>query len=883
LEAVAQSLVEDGRREAGVRGELRAWGLLLVDVVRTLPAEWLEEIRRSIGGRGAAGRGIVGEPGWPAPGGASPGEPEGFGSGRAERRLVVDGWRREFRQALRRLRRSPGFAAGAIVTLALGIGANTAVFSVVNAVLLRPLPYANSEALVVLNETRAGDEISVSYPDLEDWRARTRTLEGPAGYVAGSFTLTGEGPAERVTGQFVTADLFALLGVEPAYGRVFEASSDGRGAAREVVLGYGLWQRDFGGDPGAIGRIVHLNGEPYEVLGVMPPGFEFPGGLVWGPAELWVPMGLAVDEMMERSSHPGLYAIGRLREGTGLEAVRADMAGIAASLAAEHPETNERIGVQVETAIGELVGSARPALLALLGSVGLVLLIACANVANLLVVRSTGRRREMRVRAALGASRGGLLAPALMESAILAFGGGAAGVLLARWMTGAGGVLLGGLPRADSVPLDASVLTFSAGATALALLLFGLAPAVHVIRSQSSLWLGSRGEGREARRLRVGLVVAELALALVVLVGAGLLGRSFMTLLDRDPGIDPEGSFAFYLQLPEAEYGEGDPVRAFYGELLDGLRGLPGVTAVGGISTLPFSGSGSQSRFATGSRPDLEPHRSDVAVVMPGYFRSLGVERVAGRVFGEADRPGSTPVVVVDERLANLFWPGADAVGERITGWGLQDAEVVGVVRHVRNYGVANESREEVFMPHSQRSYYAMWVTVRASVDAASLLGPIRDVVANLDPGVPVERIIRMPELVAARVATPRVSATLAAGFALLALVLCSVGVYGVTAVSVTQRTREIGTRVALGAGSRDVVAMIVRQGAKLAGAGIAIGLPLALAATGLIRNQIQVSRTDPATFLVLPVALFGIALLAAWLPARRAAGISPLEALREE
>lgn len=880
LEEVAESLVEDWRGKHGRPGAFWAWLVLLTDLARTLPAEWLDELR--VVRRFRRSWVQDAEPSMSGDG-AGPGSGGGGGRKRRRRKLAVDALSREIRHGGRRLLRSPGFAVAAVLMLALGIGSSTAVFSVVNGVLLKPLPYPEQDRLVVLSETRGDSEISVSVPDLLDWRERTRTLDGPAGYRGGSFTLTDAGDAERISGHYVTSDLFGLLGVEPVVGRGIPAAGDSPGAARVVVIGHALWERRLGGDPGVIGRTMRLNSEPYEIIGVMPPGFDFPGGLVYGPAELWVPFGLVADEMTERNSHPGVYAVGRLRDGIGLAAARSDMEGIAARLRSEYPASNERIGVRVRAALDEFVGPVRATLFGLLGAVGLILLIVCANVANLLVVRATARRREMGVRAALGASRGDMLASSLVESLFIGATGGALGVVLASWMTGAGRALLRDLPRADLVTIDARVLGFSASATLLAVLLFGLLPALREVGSRSSAWLHSRGEDRGTLQLRAGLVIAEIALSLAVLIGAGLLIRSFVQLQARDPGIDPQGAVAFRLRLPEAEYEEGAPVRAFYDELFERLEGLPGVVASGGISTLPFSGSGSQSSFSPSDRPELEPLRSDVAVVTPGYFASLGIDRIRGRLFDRTDGADSRPVVVVDERFARRLWPESDPIGQRVTGWGLHDAEVIGVVGHVANYGVASESREEVYMPHAQRSYYAMWVTVRASTNLETVVAAIRRTVASLDPAIPVQDMISMPGLVMGRVAAPRLTATLGGGFAILALVLSGLGLYGLIAYSVARRTREFGTRIALGAESRDVVAMVVRQGVTLALAGIAIGLPLALGAARLLRSQIHdVSATDPATFVLPPVGMLGLALVAAWVPALRATRISPVEALRE-
>ena len=795
---------------------------------------------------------------------------------------MVDVVVREMRQAARRLVRAPGFTLAAIVTLALGIGADVAVFSVVDAVLLRPLPYRSSERLLALTSTRRGDEISISYPDLQDWRARNRTLESIAGYVGQSYTLTGSGAAERLRGQVVSSDLFRVLGVQPARGRAFGAEEDEPGTSRVVLISHGVWERQFGSAPDIVGRVLRLNSEPYMVVGVMPANFAFPDGLVYGPADVWVPIGLVAGGWTDRGSHPGLYAVARVRDGVPVDAARADLTAIAASLAAEYPATNTEIGVAVERALDSLVGATRPALLALLAAVALILLIVCANVANLLLVRTMSRSGESRIRAALGASRMRLLVPGLAESVWLALAGGVGGVLLAFWLTSTARGLLGLLPRVDVAPIDARVLAFAATITLLTVVLCGLLPGVHALRDRSGDWLRGRGGGRIARRARSTLVVAEIALALVVLIGAGLVVKSFARLLDRDPGIDAAGVLTFQVRLPEAEYGEGEPVRTFYGNLFERIDALPGVTYTSAISTLPFTGAGSQAGMTAEGQDPRDARRTDVNVVTPGYFATMGIALLAGRVFDERDHGGSAPVVVIDERLAATLWPGAAAVGRRVSGWGLHNAEVVGVVRHVRNYGVTAASREELYMTHTQRPFYSMRVLVRTIGDPAAIVPDVRSILGSLDAAVPLDNPRLMADFVAATLGTPRLLAVVGGGFALLAVLLAAVGIHGVIASGVVARTREIGTRVALGAGRASVIAMVVGHGARLALAGIAIGTVVAFAVTRLLESQIHdVSRTDGTTFLLLPTLLFALSAFASWLPARRAARISPVEAMR--
>jgi putative ABC transport system permease protein len=836
-------------------------------VLRTLPLEWLEFVADGMSGEFRVKRRAA----------------SGVPGSRQERVTIMDWLTREFVHALRRLRRSPGFAVAAIMTVSLGIGSASAVFSVVNAVLLRPLPYAEPDRLVAMEGRRSDSEISISWLDLQDYRERNHTFEAIAGFVSQSFTLTEGGPAERVRGQAVTADLFRVVRVEPALGRAFTSQNDVVGGERVAVIGQALWQRRYGGDPGIVGRTVLMNSEPYTVIGVMPAGFEFPGGIVYGPAEIWIPIGLVSGGWTERGDHPGLYAIGRLRDGSTLEAARSDLESIALALTTEYPGTNERIGVSVRNALDSMVGTVRPALLAMFAGVGLLLLIVCANVANLLIVRATVKGPETTIRAALGASRTRLLAPAVCESVLLSVAGGAIGLAVAAGLTRAGGVLLGRIPRVGDLPFDGHVVAFTVLVTLMVVLLSGALPALQAGRRRTPSWLRSRAATRSATRIRSSMVVAQVALSTVVLIGAGLVVKSFSRLMAVDPGVLPDGVLTFYVRLPEAEYG-ADRTARFYASVLERIHAIPGVQAAGAISVLPFSGAGSQSGImpAGGTRED--ERRTDVNVVTPEYFQAMGVGLVAGRVFGPEDDAASSPVVIVDETLAKSLWPGESALGRRITGWGLHDAEVVGVVRHVMNYGVAADSREELYMPHAQRPFNAMRVIARTAGDPLDLVAPVRRIMSELDASIPLDGTARMADIVAGTLAAPLLTAVLGAGFAGFATLLAAVGLYGVMAYGVSQRRREIGTRVALGAPTRRVAALVIRDGLRLVAAGAVLGLAGALAASRLLESQIYgISRTDPVTFVLLPALLMAVAALAAWLPARRATRISPMEALRAD
>jgi len=865
VERAVESLIVEAKSTGGRGGVSRAWLSVWLDVLRTLPAEWVAAAVRRIGGiEGFEARGA------------------GHGGSRKERMTMTVWVTGELVHAIRRLRRSPGFAAAALLTLSLGIGSASAVFSVVNAVLLRPLPYPESERLVALAGTRSESDISMSLLDLGDYRERNHTFESIAGFVSQIFTLTEGGPAERVRGQAVTPDLFETLRFEPVLGRTFTAEED-RGGARVAVIGHALWQRRYGGDAAILGRTLRLNSEPYTVIGVMPAGFDFPGGIVYGAAEVWVPIGLVSSGWTQRGDHPGLYAIGRLRAGASFDAGRDDLGSIARDLEREYPGSNEKIGVRPREALDSLVGWVRPALLTMLAGVALLLLIVCANVANLLIVRTTARGEETTIRAALGASTARLLAPALSESILLSIAGGALGLGLAVWLIRSGAVLLGPIPRVDQIPLDGRVIAFTGAITLLVVLLSGALPALQTGLRRAPALQRSRGGTRSTARIRSAMVVAQVGLSIVVLIGAGLVVKSFSRLLSIDPGVRPEGVLTFAVRLPEAEY-DADRVRLFYDAMFERIQALPGVQAAGAISVLPFTGSGSQSGIVAMGGTREDERRTDVNVVTPDYFSAMGVRLVAGRAFTPEDGASARPVVIVDETLAESLWPGQAALGRRIDGWGLHEAEVVGVVRHVRNYGVAADSREELYMPHAQRPFNAMRVIVRTAGEPLDHVASIRAIMNDLDPAVPLDATARMADIVAGTLAAPRLTAVLGSGFAGFAMLLAAVGIYGVMAYGVTQRRREIGTRVALGAPARRVGALVVLDGLRLTAAGAVPGLVVAFAAARLLESQIHgISPTDPATFILLPLLLLGVAAIAAWLPARRAMRVSPMEALKSD
>ena len=800
---------------------------------------------------------------------------------------MLDSFRQPLQYAGRSLTRAPGFTIAASLTLALGIGSATAVFGILSAAFLRPLPYTDPDQLIAISETRRGEEISVAYPNLLDFRTESRSFTELAGFSGRAFTLgaaSGDGAPERVRGQVVTANLFRTLGVLPVRGRTFVESEDRPGTERVAIIGHGLWERRFGSSTDIIGRPIVLDRESYTVVGVMPPGFDFPGGLVYGAAEIWVPAGLVVaGDWSSRQSHPGIVGVARLRPGATLASARTDVEAIAHRLREQYPETNAEQSVLLRTALDGIVGELRPGLRLVAGAVALLLALTCANVAGLFLARSVARHREIAIRSALGAARRRIVGHLVAESLLLAVLGGVGGVVFAWSAIRLAAPFIEGMPRLDQVPFDARVLAFALVTTLVTGLVYGVAPALAATGESIDRWLRDRGRstGAMSARVRRVLVGGEIALSLMLVVGATLLARSFAKLRAESGGIDPAGVLTFELRVPESVYSDGAAVSTFYRTLVDRLGALPGVSAVGGISTLPFSGAGSQSgiRLLGGS----DSQRTDVAVVTPGYFRALGIELLRGRVFSAADDSTTPSVAVIDERLARRFWPDADAIGQRLEGWGFRELTVIGVVRHVKSYGVASESREELYVTHAQRPAQRMIMTVRASGEPSALATSARRIVAEMDASLPVYSARTMREVVSATVAAPRLSAAVSGVVAALALLLATVGLYGVLAFMVGQRTHEIGVRMALGATPGAVAGSIVTQALVVAVGGIAVGAAGAVVVVRLVRSQLfGVSPLDPTTIVVASIVFIGVTVVASWLPARRAAVVSPVTALRE-
>jgi putative ABC transport system permease protein len=800
----------------------------------------------------------------------------------------------DVRYAVRRLGATPGFSLLAAVTLALGIGANTAIFSVIHAILLRPLPYPQAERLVFLTEwSEQVPEMSFSVANLKDLRDRNGVFESLVGYNSAELVLTEPGgEPERLRGRQASSGLFATLGRPLLLGRGFTADEDRPGAEPVAVLSEGLWERRFGRDPGVLGRALELSGVSFRVIGVMPGDLH----ASWKAIDVYTPL-LRLEDRIggeeNRGNHPGLYVIARLRPRVTVEAARAEVRGIATSLAQEHPDSNARQSMTLEPLHDPLVGELRPALLLLLGAVLCVLLIACANVANLLLARAADRVREVAVRQALGAKRARLLRQLLTESLLLSLCGGALGVAFAF-----GGLRLllaslpDGVPRADEIGLDGPVLLATLAVALLTGLGFGIAPGLRLASAGLSEPLREGGRGTPGpghRRLRDGLVVAEVSLALVLLVGAGLLLRSFFRVLSADAGFRAEGVITAAVPLPQARYDTPESKCAFASRLAEELRRIPRVEAVGLAN--PLLG-GWQSSFHVEGRPEAAPGErpsADITRVTPGYFEAMGVRHLEGRLFEDRDRQGAPTVAIVDESFARTYWPQESPLGQRLRFGSLSDdgpwLAVVGVVGHVKNYGVDQQSRVEVYLPYLQNpAGSALTIVARTSADPAGLAAGLRQALRAADPLVPAHSLRTLGELVAERTAQRRLAVLLISVFAGLALLLAAIGIYGVMSYAVAQRTSEIGIRMALGAEREHILGMVLRHGALMAASGVALGLVAALALARLLTSLLfETSAADPPTFSLVPLLLLGVAALACYLPARRATRVDPLVALRCE
>jgi len=794
----------------------------------------------------------------------------------------------DIRYALRSLRRHPVFAVTAILTLALGTGANTAIFSAVNGVLLRPLPYPEPDRLLTVwgHHPSIGRE-TASLPDFFDWR-KARSFSGMAAWANTLFTVTGTGEPQVVSAALVTPNYFRVLGTPVPVGRDFREEEE-RGAARVVVLGHAYWQRAYGGRLDVVGHQITLSGIPYTIVGVGARGLSLPGEV-----DIWAP--LQTDTTLGRRND-FLQVIGRLAPGASAGTAQVELATIARRLEAEYPGSNAGWGVMLIGLQERIVGEIRPALLVFMGAVVLVLLIACANVANLMLARVAAREREVTIRAALGASRRRLVRQLLTESVLLALAGGVLGLGLAVWGVSALRALdPGTLPRLDEVRLDGGALAFALVLSVGTGLLFGVVPAFRALGFDLRGGLAEGGRAlvgaRGGARTRTALVLAEVVLASVLLVGAALLLRSFVGLQQVDPGFTTHGILTARVTLPRSRYD--DPARqvGFADALLERARVLPGVTSAALSTDAPVDDGPPYWAFAVSG---VEPPPPDVvqdAVVYrasPEYFATFGLPLIRGRVFEASDRGQSTPVAVVSQALAQRYWPGRDPVGSRITFGDPTDSTttwmtVVGVVGDVRQDGAVSPAYPQIYVPFAQMSGRSMVVALRTAQQPLTLVPSLKQALAAVDPNLALSRVTTMEQRLASTLARPRVNALLLAAFAATALVLAALGIYGVIAYSVVQRTRELGIRVALGARAEDVLTMVMRQGLTPVLIGLAIGLAVAAVGSRVLRSLLYgVAMTDLATYGMVAAFLAAVAAAASYVPARRAARADPMTALRTE
>ncbi|MEJ7576810.1 MAG: ABC transporter permease [Pyrinomonadaceae bacterium] len=805
----------------------------------------------------------------------------------------------DVRYGLRMLWKNPGFMLVAVIALALGIGANTAIFSVVNAVLLRPLSYPNADQIVTVWNTdlrEGGEKGSVAAQDFGDWQKQNNVFAQMSAYHYESFTLTGADQPERVSGARVTSGFTQVVGINPAAGRAFlpeEDEAEVRG--RVAIISDRLWQRRFASDPQALGKTITLNSEPFTVIGIMPPDFKFPssGVDVWTPANLnYVRQANTVNSF--------LSVVARLKPGVSLQQAQIEMETIARRLAEAHPDTNKHAGVRLVALHEQTVGKVRLSLLVLCGAVGMVLLIACANVANLFLARAAARRREIAVRTALGASRLRLIRQLLTESALLALAGGTMGLLLAVWGVDLlASAISANLPRAKEIGVDRQAFAFTLFVSLLTGFIFGLVPALQASKTELSVSLkeGSQSQTTSISqgRFRSSLVVAQVALALMLLIGAGLFLKSFQHLRQLDAGFEPRQVLTMQLSLPEAKYSEGRQQIQFFDQALARINALPGVRAVGVVTNLPLGHSKESSSFEVEGRAPASPdekRQANASTISPDYFRAMDISVTNGRAFTERDRRETPGVVIINRALARRFFSDEDPIGKHLIVVGRQEREfygkpipreIVGITEDVR-FELEREADPEMYMPYAQRPIEKMTLVVRTDGAPTGITTAVRGAVLEVDKDQPVYNIRTMEQWLTESVASHRLVMTLTSLFAGLALLLAGVGIYGVMAYTVAGRTHEIGIRVALGAQRRDVLRLIIGQGLRLAVLGVGLGLLGAFAATRVMASLLYgVSATDPLIFFGVAVLLAGVALLACYIPARRATKVDPMIALRYE
>jgi putative ABC transport system permease protein len=795
----------------------------------------------------------------------------------------------DLRYGARMLFKQPGFTLIAVVTLALGIGANAAIFSVVNAVLLRPLPFKEPDRLMVIRETKLPQfpEFSVSPGNFLDWKAQNTVFERLVAMNSSSFNLIGTGEPERLRGMFVSEGFFTLFGATPQLGRDFLPEEDQPGRNFVVMLSNGLWQRRFGSDPKIVNQAITLNGQSYTVIGVMPASFRYGGREL----DLWTPIAFTAEQAQNHGGHY-LQTVGRLKPGVSVEQARAEMVAIAGRLATQYPNANAGWSVKLGPMLEFAVRDIKPALLVLLGAVAFVLLIACANVANLLLARAAGRQKEIAIRTAMGAGRGRIVRQLLTESVLLSLAGGAVGLGLAYWGTK---LLLTlappNLPRMSDVGLDGRALGFTVAITLLTGVIFGLVPALQASKPNLNEVMKDAGrgstEGGRRQFIRSTLVVLEVASALVLLVGAGLMIKSFWRLQQVDPGFNPNSALTASINLPRKKYPEAEKQAAFYQQLITKVSTLPGVQTVGASNVIPLGDNDFVLGFVIEGRPPVPAGASQSTnyfAVSADYFKAMGIPLLRGRVFTEQDTKTTTRVAVINETLAKKFFPNEDPIGKRIhvTNGPTTFREIVGIVGDVKQYGLDQETTMQTYEPYTQEPFTFMSLVVRTTGDPLSLSPAIRNEVLQIDKEQPVSSFATLDQLVSTSVARQKFSMLLLGVFATVALVLAAVGIYGVLSYAVTQRTHEIGIRMALGAGRRDVLRLVVGQGMLLTGLGVGAGLASALLLTRLMATLLfGVSATDPLTFGLIACLLLTIALFACWIPAQRATKVDPIIALR--
>ena len=800
--------------------------------------------------------------------------------------------------AVRGLYKRPLFALAAILTLALGIGANSAIFSVVNAVLLRPLPYPSPDQLMMLwtyNPRQGFDKDVSAFPNFDDWRRRSTSFEGMSAYYGADFALTQAGDPAQIRGALVTPGFFETLGVAPILGRTFTPREAAVGGDRVAILSHGLWQTRFGSDRAIVGRPIVLNGSAYEVLGVMPASFAHPE-----TAQLWTPLAPSprLAEIMQSRSSLWLQVIGRVKRGVSRAAAQAELNAIASALEREYPDVNAGIGVRLVPMHEEIVGDVRQPLLILLTAVGFVLLIACANVANLVLTRAASRQKELSIRVALGAGRGRLIRQMLTESLVLAVAGGAAGLMLAGWGVRALKALAPAqLPRLTAIPIDAPVILYTSIAALVTGLVFGTAPALQSVAVAAGEFLKEGGRtgsfGSRGRRLRSALAVVEIAIAVVLLIGAGLLVRSFVAMNTVELGFDPRQILALRVDLASARYSEGAQITAFYSDLTSRLRALPGVESVGLGSSVLLSALPQSASLQVQGRPARDPRARSAPVpydsITPDFFKTLRIPLLSGRLFTDVDTPTSPLVAVVNESLARRFFPDEDALGKKV-GFGdptdprTQWAAIVGIVGDTRRGGANRAPWAELYYALAQVPDRRMYALIRTSGDPLALVRAAEAEVWAIDRNQPVHSTRTVEALLAASQANRRFTTLLLGIFSIVALALAAIGIYGVVAYSTAQRTQEIGIRMALGARGTDVLTMVLKEAGMIGGMGLAIGIVAALALTRFMSGLLfGVGARDPFTFVALPIGVLVVTGIATLIPAARAVRVNPTVAIRAE